>query len=362
VHNYGPDDAERVTLDESVFIHYPTTLLSASATQGSCGNLTGRIMCELGRIRSGQSVDVQWVVTTTTEVMSVTVKSATAEDPEPSNNSASLQTLDLSGRYISVFNSLVDSGRVVSNPPGIDCANDWQTCSHYYEVDTVVTLTPIPNVGYRLVQWNGACSGSGTGPCTITITGRLRDGYINADPQFDLIDPTAITFDPSAAFDGEVGVPYTDDPVFQGGVPPYSVQVVRGSLPSGLQVSSAYGLTGIPTQRGKFTFTLQVTDRFGRSAAKAFGMNIYPALTITMTTLKNGATGKKYKAALKTAGGKKPYNWSIVGGSLPVGLTFNGATGVISGKPQQAGLYNLTVEVVDPLGGTVQKDFMLTIN
>ncbi len=250
----------------------------------------------------------------------------------------------------------------MSDPPGIDCANDYQTCIHYYEADTVVTLTPIPTFGYRLVQWDGACSGSGTGPCTIRITGHLRDGYINAYPRFALIDPTTINFDQSAVFNGEVGVPYTDNPVFQGGVPPYSVQVVRGSLPSGLQLSSVYEITGIPTQPGKFAFKLQVTDRFGRSAAKAFRMNIYPALRITTTTLKSGATGKKYNAALKTAGGTKPYNWSIVGGSLPVGLTFNGAKGVISGKPQQAGLFNLTFQVVDPLGGTVQKNFTITIH
>jgi hypothetical protein len=362
VQNNGPDDAERVTLDENVLISYPTTLLSYAATQGSCANLTGRIICELGRIGSGQSVDVQWVVTTTTYEISVTVKSATAKDPEPLNNSASLETQDLSGRYIWVSNTLSNSGRVVSNPPGIDCADNFQTCFHYYEVGTVVTLTSIANSGYRLLQWDGACSGSGTGPCTITITGQLRDGYINAYPRFDLIGPAAIIFEPSAAFNGEVGVPYRDNPVFQGGVPPYSVQVVRGSLPSGLQLSSTYGLTGIPVQPGRFTFTLQVTDRFGRSAAKAFRTKIYPALSITTTTLKSGATGKKYKAALKTAGGVKPYNWSIVDGSLPLGLTFNGATGVISGKPQQAGLYNLTFQVVDPLGGTVQRNFSLTIN
>jgi len=361
VRNDGPHDAERVTLDERVFIHYPISLLEYWTTQGVCKNLTGRIMCDLGRMANGQSVNLQWVVTDTTDVLYITVKSATAEDPVPSNNSASLDSMDLSGQYVWVSNNS-GTGKVVSNPPGINCTDNYQNCIHYYEQGTVVTLTPLPALGYKLQQWTGACSAAGTGPCTIQITGGLRDGYIYTGAHFDLLTPTPIIFDTDTSADAEVGVPFHDDSFFQGGVPPYNVQVVRGSLPPGLQIDSGYGLTGLPSKPGKFTFTLQVIDRFGTTASKTFRLQVYPALMISTSTVKSGAVGKKYNIAFKFHGGKKPNNWSIVTGSLPAGLSFNAANGSISGKPQQAGLFDLVIQVVDRLGGIAQKNFTITID
>jgi hypothetical protein len=360
VHNYGPDDADRVILDESTELFYPTTLLSYFTPQGACANVTGRVMCKLGRIPAGQSVDVQWVVTTTSYDMPVTVRSATAEDPEPLDNSAALSSSDLFGRYIWVTNSLLRSGRVVSDPPGIDCADEWQTCQHYFEAGTKVTLTPIPNPGFMLLQWNGACAGAGTGPCTIEVTGRLRNGYIDVEPQFDVI-PDMVSFTPAALLAAEVGVAFTQNPLFQG-VPPYTVSVTYGALPSGLQINSGGQITGTPTTSGKFAFLLDIADQFGRSISQAFRMYILPALSITTSKLKTASVGKKYSAAVKTNGGVKPYTWSLAGGSLPAGLTIDSVTGLISGKPQQPGRYDLTVQVGDLFGGTVQRNFTLIIN
>jgi len=59
----------------------------------------------------------------------------------------------------------VGSGRVTSNPPGIDCGSD---CSELYPEDTHVTLTATPSPGSVFVGWDGYCYG--TAPtCTVSM-------------------------------------------------------------------------------------------------------------------------------------------------------------------------------------------------
>jgi List-Bact-rpt repeat protein len=56
------------------------------------------------------------------------------------------------------------SGRVMSNPPGIDCGTD---CSEAYDSTTVVALTAIPDSGFVFVGWTGSCSGPGL--CVVSM-------------------------------------------------------------------------------------------------------------------------------------------------------------------------------------------------
>lgn len=70
-------------------------------------------------------------------------------------------------------------------------------------------------------------------------------------------------------------------------------------------------------------------------------------LGITTSTLPSGAASKAYSASLGAQGGKAPYGWTLVSGSLPPGLSLNKSTGVISGTPSSGGLFNFTVKVMD---------------
>lgn len=60
-----------------------------------------------------------------------------------------------------------------------------------------------------------------------------------------------------------------------------------------------------------------------------------------------GTEGKPFYSTPYISGGVKPYNWSIVYGSLPPGLSLSPSNGTISGIPTTAGTYKFTIKAVD---------------
>jgi pro-kumamolisin-like protein/MBG domain-containing protein/Big-like domain-containing protein/putative Ig domain-containing protein len=59
-------------------------------------------------------------------------------------------------------------------------------------------------------------------------------------------------------------------------------------------------------------------------------------LTITTAALNYGVVGTAYSQTLTATGGTVPYTWQLIAGRLPLGLTLNSATGLISGTPTTA--------------------------
>jgi len=69
-------------------------------------------------------------------------------------------------------------------------------------------------------------------------------------------------------------------------------------------------------------------------------------LSIAKASLPQGTQSVPYGQSLFASGGTTPYNWSLLSGSLPAGLTLSSA-GLISGTPTAAGVFNFTVQVTD---------------
>lgn len=68
---------------------------------------------------------------------------------------------------------------------------------------------------------------------------------------------------------------------------------------------------------------------------------------ITQTTLPAGAPGKPYQASIAFIGGLPPFTCSVTSGALPLGLTLNAATCVISGSIAGSESRAFTVTVTD---------------
>ena len=85
-------------------------------------------------------------------------------------------------------------------------------------------------------------------------------------------------------------------------------------------------------------------------------------LAITTITLPNGKLGMAYSATLVATGGKAPYSWLLMSGTLPTGLTFNAAAGTITGTPSAvANAVTLTFQLTDSENPAQQRTASLTL-
>lgn len=85
-------------------------------------------------------------------------------------------------------------------------------------------------------------------------------------------------------------------------------------------------------------------------------------LELVSTELPNANQGLPYTDKLIAIGGNQPYVWQASGSALADGLSFDPATGVLSGTPVSAGQFGLDVTVSDSNGQAVSKSFTLLVN
>jgi Tol biopolymer transport system component len=133
-----------------------------------------------------------------------------------------------------------------------------------------------------------------------------------------------------------------------------------GSLPSGLSFSPSVGgtlasgtgnLSGTITISGTISssarnssVTITATDIDGSGTSSSYNFTIN--LEITTISLPNGMAGNYYSQALSAQGGGASRSWSLLSGTLPLGLSLS-PSGVISGLPTTSSTSNFTVEVTD---------------
>ncbi len=159
---------------------------------------------------------------------------------------------------------------------------------------------------------------------------------------------------------------------------PYSVQFTVSSTgsyswsisgtPPDLSLDSKSGvLSGIPHTLGTFSFSITATpNSVGGNflpITKLFQLTVAPIIVIaTASPLPDGDVNAPYATQLRSQGGKFPFAWSVISGSLPPGLQLGFETAVISGTPTLAGAFKFTVSVQDTSQNIGTKEYTLTIN
>ena len=166
---------------------------------------------------------------------------------------------------------------------------------------------------------------------------------------------------------GTVGSPYPRTVLSTvNGTAPYNWTIAPGSgpFPPGLILTSNGEIIGTPTQGGTYIVTLRVTDGSFQSATLPFTIVIRaPLVTITQTVLSaQPSVGQPFgPIQLTTQGGTPPYNWIVVGSTLPPGLTLS-PDGILGGTPTSDGQFFFTIGVVDGSGTSTTQTFTLNVN
>ena len=208
-------------------------------------------------------------------------------------------------------------------------------------------LLGIPPGGLTMTP-AGTMSGRPAQSGTFTITMQVRDS--GTPPQIAqatftmLIGPPALA--PATLTSGNINVPYNQQLFLGAGVGTVTWSLNTSGHPalSWLSLSNTGVLSGTNTVFGTTPpFTVTATDSLGQSSSRTY--TIFFNAPLDMQTLREGIV-LETQPGISFIGGFGTRTATLIGGSLPPGLTLN-SNGSFTGSPQRHGTFNFTLELRD---------------
>jgi hypothetical protein len=197
---------------------------------------------------------------------------------------------------------------------------------------------------------SGTPTASGTFNFTITATDQTTPAGSGSQAYALVIAPPSIDVTPTSLTNGAAGTAYTQSFTADGGNGAYTYSLSAGSLPAGLTFDALTAtISGTPTASGTFNFTITATDETtpAGSGSRAYTLVLAPpTITVSPTTLLNGAVTAAYNQTITAAGGIGTYTYDVTAGALPAGVTL-ASDGTLSGTPTASGTFNFTVTATD---------------
>ncbi|MEP7342574.1 MAG: Ig domain-containing protein [Acidobacteriota bacterium] len=122
----------------------------------------------------------------------------------------------------------------------------------------------------------------------------------------------------------------------------YTFSITAGGLPSGLTLNTSTGvISGTPSVPGTYNFSVQAMATSGCTATQSY-LLVIACPTITLSALATPTLNTAYNQTV-SASPAGSYTFAVTAGALPIGLSLNPATGVVSGTPTVAGAYSFTI-------------------
>lgn len=217
---------------------------------------------------------------------------------------------------------------------------------------TTGTITGTPaEPGLYIVNLTATSAGGTSLPQPLTIT-------INPAVGVPVITSSnAATATVGTAFN------YTITATNVGSGPPYapSVTLDAVNLPTGLAVNPSTGvIQGVPSTVGSSVASLVGTNAAGVGPIRALTINVQPALAAPVVSSGGAANAQVgVPFSYQIAATNNPTSFELL--NAPLWMTFNGATGLISGTPTTPGTIQLAVAASNTAGGSSPKVVTLAI-
>ena len=139
------------------------------------------------------------------------------------------------------------------------------------------------------------------------------------------------------------------------GTSPIAWNLIVGSLPPGLVLTSCGLLSGTLDMAGTYNFTVTATNQFGTNS-RVFTITVsQPVIQPTIIAENNmvsSTVGTLINQPLEVVG-TAPITWQLSAGSLPSGVTLSPG-GVLSGMFDMAGTFHFTVSASNTAGSASQ--------
>jgi hypothetical protein len=194
----------------------------------------------------------------------------------------------------------------------------------------------------------------------ITISGGGMTTNVTSSPSIAIVAPPSITSANSAMF--TVGTAGTFTVTATGSPAPTFSEM--GALPSGVTLNSTTGvLSGTPAagSGGTYPITITAQNSVTPNATQPFTLTVDQAPSITSGNSASFLVGAAGTFTVTATGFPAPT--LSESGALPTGVTFNAATGVLSGTPAGGtqNSYNISFTAQNGVGTNATQNFTLTV-
>jgi len=220
--------------------------------------------------------------------------------------------------------------------------------------------------GLSLDSASGLISGTPSSDALADFTITATDAYSCTATRSYSLTPVcpAVSITPASLIQGTVGTAYSRTLTASGGTAPHhSWTITSGSLPAGLSLNASTGvISGTPAAPTSpaASFTVRVNDTYGCQGTQSISLQICPVVSLNPASLATSTVGTPYSQTVSASGGAAPYDFSIINGTLPAGLSLNSSSGVISGTPTSSAASTITLRATDANGCSGTRSYSLT--
>ncbi len=179
-----------------------------------------------------------------------------------------------------------------------------------------------------------------------------------------LVDAPPLTISYNSPLAMELGDISSAEPTVNGGTEPYTFVLQSGVLPQDVFLDPSSGaIEGIPAEVGSFTALVRVVDFDGDNADVSVTIEVSnpspPQLFYDSPVV--AVINHVAEFFPTVTGGFAPFDYQVLSGSLPPGMSLDPVSGTVDGIPNTLGNYTATIRLFDRYAITADDDLNIIV-